>query len=259
MSFLFSLSPILIILVERIFLLDAVSSTLEPFVVLHAVFPFFSMLDEVFFESSITMCFLEAMRFIELLVLSYIINQTGTFLFEKLRGYFTIEELLWVISLLWFVNTGKWTYSVSIGGSFMVFLLMDLDTTVDEFSSVGEDIIFSERILRRFCCLWILKLCPYIFSHYLFASKLTVFFLTSLLSKGFGSFVFKNLRTRGHLIASIKFTSPLLSNLSMLAYIPPNTVVSRSSEADGLISSSTVKHILISSWSSCEYFEGIWS
>ncbi len=65
--------------------------------------------------------------------------------------------------------------------------------------------------------------------------KLTVFFFVFSRSKGLGNFVFRNFSTLGHLMASIKFTSPLLSNLSMLAYMPLNTDVSSSSEAEGRI------------------------
>ena len=76
-NLLFSLlSPMFITFVERIFLVDpfAVSSTLDPIVALQIVLPFFSILDNVFFVSSITICFLEAILFIELIVLSYFMN-----------------------------------------------------------------------------------------------------------------------------------------------------------------------------------------
>ena len=64
--------------------------------------------------------------------------------------------------------------------------------------------------------------------------------------------VFKNLNTLGHLIGSIKLIYPLLSNFSIFYSIPPSTVVSNNSDVEGLISASTVKHILISYLSSRE-------
>jgi hypothetical protein len=66
----------LITFVDRIFLLEVApdKSPLDPLLTLLMVFSFFSMLDEVFFVSSITICFLEAILLIELFGLSYIMN-----------------------------------------------------------------------------------------------------------------------------------------------------------------------------------------
>jgi len=68
-----------------------------------------------------------------------------------------------------------------------------------------------------------------------------------------GSLEFKYLRTFGHLIVSIMFTSPPLTYSNSAARLW-NMLLSSSSLADGLIYSSTVKHLLTNILSFEEYF-----
>ena len=73
--------------------------------------------------------------------------------------------------------------------------------------------------------------------------KPTFFYSQNL---GFGSFTAKNLRTFGHFIGSRSFTSPSSAlKEDRLASIPLRIAVQRSYEAEGLISSSVMRHILI--------------
>jgi len=129
-----------------------------------------------------------------------------TFLCEKLNGFefFIIDELSSVISLLgWIILETSYAYK---GGNFICFLLVTLDNWFDEDSSDGEGSTFYDRILLKFCCLWILNPCPYVLSIYFFVAKFTVFLHISSFDIGLGNFVFKNFKTLGHLIASIKLT-----------------------------------------------------
>lgn len=169
---------------------------------------------------------------------SAIIIEWCTFLWLNVSGVFS-SKLLSAIWLLLLARTGS-CYSVSIGGSFidllLIILLLTLCVAFDCIYSPWEGKTFSDFILRKFWVLYILKSWPSFFDPSCFDSqKFTVFFFVKPLSNGFGSLVFRNFNTLGHLIASIRFTSPLLSNLSMLASMPRRTDVSSSSEADGLI------------------------
>ena len=76
-----------------------------------------------------------------------------------------------------------------------------------------------------------------------FEVLLKVTFRSSYL--GFGNLTARNLSTLGHLIGSSNFTSPSSAlKEERLASIPLKIAVSSNSEADGLISSSTIRHIL---------------
>lgn len=116
----------------------------------------------------------------------------------------------------------------------MCFLLTTFDNPGFSNYYIWIGITFYDLIFLKFCCLWTLNPWLYVFYIYFLVTKFTVFFGSSLL-RGFGSLVFKNLKTLGHLIGSIKFIYPLLSNLSILASIPLRTDVYNNSEAEGLI------------------------
>lgn len=87
--------------------------------------------------------------------------------------------------------------------------------------------------------------------------KLTVFLCaSSLLSFGLGSLELRNFNTLGHFIDSIiLILPPFISWFSF--YILLNIEFSNNSAADGLISSSTVRHICRNFFILSEYFEEI--
>ena len=89
--------------VESVFLVDpaTVNSFLEPLVIRSTVIPFFSMLEYVLRLSSITICFLDVERLIELLLFSYI-NKNVPF-------------------------CSKMSKAASVGMCFMIFCLLILE------------------------------------------------------------------------------------------------------------------------------------
>ncbi len=148
--------------------------------------------------------------------------------------------------------------SFSIGGNFILFFEAVLNGasclwSILSYYDLSRLITFSDRTFFIFFVesgqqsIW-----PLSGSIYFFVANPTVFF--ALFSNfACGSLLFKNRSTLGHFIGSIKLMSySYCLNFSRLSSIPLKIVVSRTSAASGLMSSSTVRHIRISSESYCE-------